>query len=157
MTAPLVDVQSTDYHNQIYSRYTQLRRDHPVYFDAGRNIWMISRYDDVRHLLRHPEGTRNGDTGHSYIPSLATTDGELHDNVRREVIPEFSKGVVAQLAPMLDQIVTEQFTVAGNIEQSTFNIKSKFGELVVKLQDIKGVERVSEGDIDLVVMDLQMP
>jgi len=42
----------------------------------------------------------------------------------------------------LDQIVTEQFTVAGNIEQSTFNIKSKFGELVVKLQDIKGVERV---------------
>ena len=131
MTAPLVDVQSTDYHNQIYSRYTQLRRDHPVYFDASRNIWMISRYKDVRHLLRYPEGTRNGDTGHSYIPSLATTDGELHDNVRREVIPVFSKGVVAQLAPMLDEIVTELF--AGLPAQGEIDI---YREVILRIPQL---------------------
>lgn len=109
MTEALVDVQSTAYHNDIYGRYAALREDRPVYFDESRNIWMISRYDDVRHLLRHPEGTLNGDTGHSYIPSLATTDGDLHDTVRREVIPEFSKGVVAQLTPMVEAIADELF------------------------------------------------
>lgn len=41
----------------------------------------------------------------------------------------------------LDQIVTPRFTVAGKIKQDTFTIKSKFGELTVKLSDIKAVQR----------------
>ncbi len=41
----------------------------------------------------------------------------------------------------LDQIVTQRFTVAGQIKQDTFTIASKFGELTVKLGDIKAVER----------------
>lgn len=43
----------------------------------------------------------------------------------------------------LDTIVTAQFTVAGNIQQDTFNIHSKFGKLVVKLEDIKAAERLT--------------
>mgnify|MGYP003672800485 CR=1 FL=1 len=105
----IVDVQSADYHNDIYSRYKTLRDQHPVYFDANRNIWMITRYDDVRGLLRHPEGTLNAETGHSYIPSLATTDGELHNTIRKEIIPEFSRGVVEQLTPLVSSIVDELF------------------------------------------------
>ncbi|WP_279244514.1 cytochrome P450 [Candidatus Litorirhabdus singularis] len=105
----IVDVQSADYHNNIYHRYTTLRDQHPVYFDANRNIWMITRYDDVRGLLRHPEGTLNAETGHSYIPSLATTDGELHNTIRKEIIPEFSRGVVEKLTPLVNSIVDELF------------------------------------------------
>ena len=71
----IVDVLSTDYHEDLYQRYALLRQDHPLYFDASRNIWMITRYEDVRQLLRHPDGTLNGSTGHSYIPSLATSYG----------------------------------------------------------------------------------
>ena len=48
----VVDVQSVDYHNDLYNRYDTLRRDYPVYFDASRNIWMITRYDDVRDALQ---------------------------------------------------------------------------------------------------------
>jgi cytochrome P450 len=105
----IVDVQCADYHNDIYQRYATLREHHPVYFDASRNIWMITRYDDVRRLLRHPEGTLNGETGHSYIPSLATADGDLHNTVRKEVIPEFSRGVVSQFGPLIESIVEELF------------------------------------------------
>lgn len=43
----------------------------------------------------------------------------------------------------LDHIVTERFTIAGKIKQDQFTIASKFGELSVKLRDIKAVERVS--------------
>jgi len=115
----IVDVQSATYHNDIYNRYAILREHHPVYLDTARNIWMITRYDDVRGLLRHPEGTLNGETGHSYIPSLATTDGELHNTIRKEIIPEFSRGVVERLAPMVDSILDELFCdlpAAGEID-----------------------------------------
>jgi len=105
----IVDVLSPEYHDELYHRYDILRREHPVYFDASRNIWMITRYDDVRRLLRHPEGTLNGDTGHSYIPSLATSDGELHATVRKGVIGEFNRGVAERLAPMIESIADELF------------------------------------------------
>ena len=105
----IVDVLSTEYHDQLYQRYATLREHHPVYFDANRNIWMITRYDDVRHLLRHPEGTLNADTGHSYIPSLATTDGDLHSTIRKTVIQEFSRGVVEQMGPLVEGIVESLF------------------------------------------------
>lgn len=105
----IVDVQSADYHNDLYNRYATLREHHPVYFDASRNIWMITRYDDVRQLLRYPEGTLNAETGHSYIPSLATTDGDLHSTIRKGVISEFSRGVVEQWTPMIETIVEELF------------------------------------------------
>lgn len=105
----IVDVQSVAYHNELYQRYTTLREQHPVYFDASRNIWMITRYDDVRQLLRHPEGTLNGDTGHAYIPSLATSDGELHSTIRKEIIPEFTRGVVEQWTLLVESIVAQLF------------------------------------------------
>ncbi len=115
----IVDVLSPEYHNDLYSRYEVLRRDHPVYFDASRNIWMITRYDDVRRLLRHPEGTLSGETGHSYIPSLATSDGERHATVRKAVIGEFNRGVAEQLTPMIQSIADDLFNelpAAGDID-----------------------------------------
>jgi cytochrome P450 len=105
----IVDVRATDYHDQLYQRYATLREEHPVYFDASRNIWMITRYEDVRGLLRHPDGTLNGSTGHSYIPTLATSDGDLHKKVRSHVIPMFSKAVATQMEPVIAQIVDESF------------------------------------------------
>ena len=43
----------------------------------------------------------------------------------------------------LDHIVTERFTIAGKIQQKTFTIASKFGELTVKLKDIKSVQQLT--------------
>lgn len=105
----IVDVRATEYHDQLYQRYATLREEHPVYFDASRNIWMITRYEDVRSLLRHPDGTLNGSTGHGYIPTLATSDGDLHKRVRSHVIPMFSRAVATQLEPVIAQIVDESF------------------------------------------------
>jgi hypothetical protein len=55
---------------------------------------------------------------------------------------ELEEGPKISLA-RLDQVVTAGFTIAGEIKQETFSIESKFGELTVKLADIKGVERMS--------------
>ena len=35
---PIVSVQSVEYHDELYQRYAVLRDQHPVYFDAERDI-----------------------------------------------------------------------------------------------------------------------
>jgi len=42
-----------------------------------------------------------------------------------------------------DSIVTEDFTIAGKIQQQKFNIRSKFGSLEVNLEDIKTAQTVT--------------
>lgn len=41
----------------------------------------------------------------------------------------------------LDAIITNEFTMAGTIQQKTFEIESKYGKLSVALEDIKAVEK----------------
>jgi len=105
----LVDFSSTEYHNTLYSRYAELRENHPVYFDESRGCWMITRYEDVRGLLRNPAGTKNGETSHSYVPTLSASDGDFHKNVRRHVMPKFTQAVVSELAPVVETIVEQLF------------------------------------------------
>lgn len=68
--------------------------------------------------------------------------------ITEELISVEQDGFEAEQGPSvslarLDQIVTKRFTIAGEIKQDTFTIASKFGELNVKLADIKGVQRMS--------------
>jgi hypothetical protein len=68
--------------------------------------------------------------------------------ITEELLSVEQDGFEAEQGPVialtrLDQVVTKRFTVAGKIKQDTFTIASKFGELTVKLADIKGVQRVS--------------
>ena len=55
---------------------------------------------------------------------------------------ELEQGPTLSLA-RLDHVVTARFTIAGKIMQDSFTIASKFGELNVKLGDIKGVQRIT--------------
>lgn len=71
---------------------------------------------------------------------IATIIEELFANQDDE---EEGGGTGVSLA-RLDTIVTEHFTVAGEIKLQTFNIRSKFGKLVVRLADIKSAQRMAE-------------
>eukprot|EP00752_Nemacystus_decipiens_P016604 g14844.t1 len=73
---------------------------------------------------------------------IATITEELL-SIEPDEFEEVEQGLAVSLT-RLDHIVTPQFTIAGKITQDQFTITSKFGELSVKLADIKGVERVSK-------------
>jgi cytochrome P450 len=105
----LVNVLSPEYHNNIYDRYAQLRDNHPAYYDKSRNIWMITRYEDVRAILRDTASAMSGDNSHSYVPTIAGSDGELHKHVRGRVISRLGQSVVKMLAPKMEQIMGELF------------------------------------------------
>ena len=94
---PPLNIASPDYHNHIYDYYAQLRDRHPAYYDASRDIWMITRYEDVRALLRDSQRAKNDNTSHTYVSTLAGSDGELHDHLRGELIPQFSQAVAKTL------------------------------------------------------------
>ncbi|MEM9346815.1 MAG: hypothetical protein AAGB26_09385 [Planctomycetota bacterium] len=95
----------------------------------------------------------------SYGPSLLPELREYNDDadaerkvriaaITEELLSVEDDGFGVEQGPSvslarLDQIVTKRFTIAGKIKQDTFSITSKFGELTVKLGDIKGVERVT--------------
>ncbi len=107
---PLFNIQTSDYHNNVYHYYALLRDKHPVYLDPVRNVWMITRYDDVRTLLRNHTECQNNNTSHSYVPNLSASDGDFHKGLRSHVIAQFSQSVARQLEPKLEEIMLELFS-----------------------------------------------
>lgn len=100
-------------------QYASWREEAPatrVTLPGGHAAWLVTRYEDVRRLLR---GTAlsSDSTGPAYprsgsaveVPPLNRTmiglDGQAHNRLRRMLGPEFSASAVARLGPRLDRIV----------------------------------------------------
>ena len=44
-----------DFQNSPFDQYAELRQDAPVYQDPATKIFHVSRFEDVRHVLQHPQ------------------------------------------------------------------------------------------------------
>ena len=91
-----------------YDVYAQLRAKAPVYYNARRNLWVLSRYEDVKACLRDNErfvnamGNDMDGTHDSYGPGNLIAIDEPHHAVIREVVrPAFSG---REIRAMEDQI-----------------------------------------------------
>jgi cytochrome P450 len=106
-----------------FGLFAQLRREPPVYVPDAR-FFLISRYEDVRHVLLHPEvfsssgspGVRRKlapevlevmSKGFRPRPSLQTTDPPAHQRYRSLFSKAFSSRRVAQLEPCIRRIANE--------------------------------------------------
>jgi cytochrome P450 len=82
--------------------YRILRERAPVYFSAKRGIWVVSRYDDVRSVLRQPDvfsNARGNDvdaTHESYTGgNLVALDPPRHTQSRRAIRGMFASTEIA--------------------------------------------------------------
>ena len=50
----LYDPFSHELHDDPYPVYRQLRDEHPLYFCEAREIWVLSRFDDVWQAVHDP-------------------------------------------------------------------------------------------------------
>jgi cytochrome P450 len=103
--------------------FAQLRREPPVYV-ADARFFLVSRYEDVQHVLLHPEvfssagspGVRRKvplevvkiiSKGFRPVPTVQTLDPPDHQRYRSLLSKAFSSRRVAQLEPDIRQIANE--------------------------------------------------
>ena len=95
---------------QPHPAYRALYAGPRVHYNPKRSIWILSRLDDVRAALRDDAALSSADgvtrTKFS-LPILLTTDGERHAQMRRQILPAFTKAALESWRPMIDSLATE--------------------------------------------------
>ena len=115
-----------------YPVYDLLRSDARVYRLPGTNRFLVSRYDDIVHVLRHPDifssvrsrsgmnpFTHTGASGTQGSTSFIETDDPEHRRRRATLAGPFTPGRLRALEPNIVRIVDElidDFIAAGRVE-----------------------------------------
>jgi cytochrome P450 len=110
LSEPFVyDPSRPDFQDRIYEIYRTLRDEYPVYRDADRGVFALSRFSDVRAAANDPQTFSS--EGHSLavglLPHIQTLDPPRHDRLRRLVSVAFTPRRVTAMEPRVRQIATE--------------------------------------------------
>lgn len=114
-----------------YDAYKTLREDAPVYKQPGTDIYVVSRYDDVRAILMDPQKFRSGATGTAYRmktdnierqqkiaarfaakgwvpePTLGSRDDPGHKQMRAMFNEAFRPARIKQMDPFVEKLAYE--------------------------------------------------
>jgi cytochrome P450 len=98
-----------------YPAYADMRRNAPVCQVDPGGMWVVSRYDDVMHVLKHPQlfSSRGfGETtnppwlgGNPFSESMIAMDPPQHGRLRMLVSRAFGAGAMARLEPRVRELV----------------------------------------------------
>ncbi len=86
--------------------YRELRESHPVHYVPSRDLWVLSRYDDVLAAIRDPHtwSSARGVVPSGFVPELRTVivlDPPAHTQMRKAVMRAFTPRRVQALAPRI--------------------------------------------------------
>jgi beta-dihydromenaquinone-9 omega-hydroxylase len=93
-----------------YPGYAELLAGPPVRYNRKRNMFILSRYDDVRAAARNDAvlSSAEGVTrSRSEIPVLLNLDPPRHTELRRKVQPAFARGALAGWQETVDCLARE--------------------------------------------------
>lgn len=90
-----------------YPVYKQLRGEEPVCFVESVGLWLVTRWDDVQFVDRHP-GLFTGETEPSTLnrtfgKNLLASEGAYHDRIRSIIYPWFRVGAIGDYP---DKVIT---------------------------------------------------
>jgi cytochrome P450 len=115
----LLDLFGDAYVGDPYPWLDELRSESPVHYDPATGLWLVSRYDDVRHVLLdpalfHPDNALQAVTplpvsalrilaraGFTLPPALANNGSPSHPGLRRLGTRFFNAERVAAAVPMI--------------------------------------------------------
>src|SRR5436190_2032208 len=93
-----------------YPWYRALRDEAPVFYDPTRDIWVLSRYDDVLAAAR-THGTLSSGEGVMYarapLPMMLTMDPPDHTRLRRLIARDFTPRAIETWRPVVERRVDE--------------------------------------------------
>src|SRR6476660_5392700 len=93
-----------------YPWYRSLRDEAPVYRDEARDIWVISRYDDVlaaprsHAVLSSAEGVMYA---RAPLPMMLTMDPPDHTRLRRLIARDFTPRAIDAWQPLVERRADE--------------------------------------------------
>jgi len=107
--------------------YAQLRREAPAWFDRSANIWIVSRYQDVRAMLRdsqsfsasalgeHDFEICSPTSGHrlSAERSLLSSDPPAHDRFRSIITPFFNAKAIQSYLEGTRSVLKDRMRTVG--------------------------------------------
>ncbi|MDX8458930.1 cytochrome P450 [Mesorhizobium humile] len=99
-----------------YPIYAELRRSAPVTFVPAVNLWFVTRWKDVETVAKSPDiFSAIVRVGVSPVersfgkPTILTTDGEIHKDLRQGVDPKYRPRTVASYAGGLVRSIAEPY------------------------------------------------
>ena len=111
--AEQVRIEDPDFYTgDPYPVLARLRKEAPIFYYEPLETWVLTKYEDIRHVSRAPElftstsGTllndvRYGNVLNSFFPAdaalISTTDPPLHREVRRTITPPFVPSATAHM------------------------------------------------------------
>ena len=89
--------------------YRELRERYPVHHVEERDLWVVSRYDDVQTMLRSPErfSSASGVVPSGYAPeapTIITSDPPIHTPIRKAVSRAFTPKSMAAIEPVIRRL-----------------------------------------------------
>jgi len=110
VNGPVFDATSGRFYDDPWDTYRWLRDHDPVHWDAVNRLWVLSRYEDVSHVSRHPErySSKYGVRPRMDTPlSILTMDDPEHTRQRRLINKGFTPRQVKALAPHIRELCNE--------------------------------------------------
>lgn len=106
-----------------YAFYARARAEEPVFYSSAFQAWAITRYEDVRHVVLHPEVFSSANAvrsvtathtpecvaemarGYPMTSGLINTDGPAHERLRAPFLKALGKKHARRLEPFIGEQV----------------------------------------------------
>lgn len=105
---PIAQAAADDPH----ATYGELREHHPVHYIESRDLWVLSRYEDVLAAIRDPEtfSSSRGVVPSGFVPdkpTLIVLDPPAHTPMRHAVMRAFTPRRIAALEPRIRELARD--------------------------------------------------
>ncbi|MCV7195915.1 cytochrome P450 [Mycobacterium angelicum] len=93
-----------------YPHYRELLAGERVHYNAKRDVYILSRFADVREAARNHEAlssARGVTFSRICLPFLPTSDPPAHTRMRKQLAPGVARGALEAWRPMIDELAHE--------------------------------------------------
>lgn len=108
-----------------YPHYRELLAGERVQYNPKRDVYILSRYADVREAARNHDtlsSARGVTFSRGWLPFLPTSDPPAHTRMRKQLAPGMARGALETWRPMVDQFARE--LVGGLLTQTPADVVS---------------------------------
>jgi cytochrome P450 len=114
-----------------YPAYARLRADEPVSWVESVGLWLVTRWDDVGHIIKTPElftaETEPSTLNRTFGKNLLGSEGPYHQRIRSIIQPWFRNQAIGHfpdevIAPVAGELI-DAFATRGEVE-----LASEFAE-----------------------------